>query len=101
MSNDPSPFALGTPVLFSHILRRDTSAYPLRVWRSVALVAEQQGIIVGKRTLMDLNVPWEYEAGYVPQLESAQRFPAYLIAYDLYRRPVKVLPEHVRLIGPL
>lgn len=94
------PLPLGTRVLFSHPLtRRYLPGSPARkVWEP-PLYAEDanrkhQGVVVGVRTLSDGRTHWNGEdepISYTPD----EHFTAYLIAYDLHRKPVHVRPEHV------
>lgn len=60
--------------------------------------APRLGILVGIRTLANGRVDYEYEEGSVFDVVGAERFTAYLIAYDLRRKPVWVLPEHTRIV---
>ena len=58
-----------------------------------------EGVIVGKRTLTNGNIRWLGEDegnGYAP----VESVTAYLIAYDLHRKPVHVLPEHITATLP-
>jgi len=53
-----------------------------------------EGIIVGKRTLSEGQTHWigsDEGTAYIPK----KHFTAYVIAYDLRRKPVHVLPEHI------
>lgn len=52
-----------------------------------------EGVIVGKRTLSNGNTHYGYDEG-TTYLQT-EHFTAYLIAYDLHRKPVHVLPEHI------
>lgn len=51
------------------------------------------GIVIGRRVLANGYLHYAYEEGTT--FEPDQRFAAYLIAYDLHRAPVYVLPEHI------
>jgi len=55
-----------------------------------------EGVIVGKRTLTEGNTYWHGESTeYTP----TRSFTAYLIAFDLRRKPVHVLPEHIEVVA--
>ena len=56
-----------------------------------------EGVIVGKRTLSNGNLRWLGEEGGNSYI-STESFTAYLIAYDLHRKPVHVLPEHITAV---
>lgn len=99
-------FTLGQRVAYSeHIRRRASrpgeSGGPDKIWSNnpgPGLDDQHwpggKGIIVGKRTLSNGNTRWMGEdAGYI--YDSLEHFTAYLIAYDLQRKPVHVLPEHI------
>lgn len=54
------------------------------------------GIVVGIRTLSNGHVTygdWE-DGGHVYHADKDGSFTAYLVAYDVRRKPVYVLPEH-------
>lgn len=51
------------------------------------------GIIIGKRTLANGYANYDYDSGTT--FEPDQHVTAYVIAYDLHRKPVYVLPEHI------
>lgn len=104
-------FELGQRVAYSeHIRRRDTGPgefdfdKPNRIWSTnggpfSGTGWEEhrwpggEGVIVGKRTLSNGRASWQ-EEGYT-QYTIKETFIAYLIAYDLRRKPVHVLPEHI------
>jgi monoamine oxidase len=68
-----------------------------RAWEPDPYAPEREGIIIGKRTLSNGHHYWEsegYGEGYWIN-EPAEHFTAYLIAFDLHRKPVHVLPEHI------
>ena len=68
-----------------------------RAWEPNPYAPEREGIIIGKRTLSNGHHAWEsegYGEGYWLN-EPAEHFTAYLIAFDLRRKPVHVLPEHI------
>lgn len=101
---------LGQPLTFTHALHRTIAgtdpARPLRkVWEPrpaswhVPRTTTLHGIIIGIRTLADGEFA---TAGgpYDPPEEvfiSTDHYTAYLVAYDLRRKPVYVLPEHATL----
>lgn len=101
-----SDFQLGQLVTYSeHIRRRDSRPGeflgPNRIWSNNGgpglenTYAGGEGVIVGKRTLTEGNVSYVGEyAEYIPR----RSFTAYLIAFDLRRKPVHVLPEHIEVI---
>lgn len=87
---------LGTLVRFSRPLQRTldvaTSANR-KVWRADPYrPGEYGGIVVGLRTLSDGEVV-DYAGTYRPE----RHFRAVLIAEDLHRKPVLVLPEDVEV----
>lgn len=104
-----SGFQLGQRVRFSTHLRRRSAGPgeflgPDKIWSANAGPFSGpdweehrwpggEGVIVGKRTISNGDVNYRYDEGsdYV----AAEYFTAYLIAYDLYRKPVHVLPEHI------
>lgn len=58
-----------------------------------------QGIIIGKRTLA--NGVNHYNGDDEPiTFIPKERFTAYLVAYDLHRKPVYVRPEHLTPAEP-
>ena len=59
-----------------------------------------EGMIVGRRTLSNGNLRWLGEEGGNSYI-STESFTAYLIAYDLHRKPVHVLPEHITPTHPV
>lgn len=103
---------LGTRVTFSHVLRRRAESLPDRratggyqdrkVWRPVPALPQTgrlatPGIVIGLRTLANGVVRYggyEEPTTFTPD---GDRIPAILISYDLRRKPVLVLPEHVDL----
>lgn len=99
-----SEFTLGQRVQFSQHLFRKTVvgegyyADVTKVWTSEPYPGSKthggEGLIIGRRTLSNgknnypgYDEPIEYEA--------KERFTAYLVAFDLRRKPVHVLPEHI------
>lgn len=100
-------FQLGQRVRYTeHIQRKyiaehdrvDVLRGPNKQWTSQAYPGKRleggEGVIVGKRTLSDGH--YDYGWGEEPGVYSPTRhFTAYLIAFDLRRKPVYVLPEHI------
>lgn len=70
-----------------------------RVWKPSLIVQEREGIVVGTRTLMNVEQVFiGYEEGWDNDLATAERFQAVLVAYDIRRKPVFVLPEELEVI---
>lgn len=98
-------YQLGQRVKFSeHIQRKYMSESerghnaPNKQWTGQAYPGKRfdggEGVIVGKRTLSDGH----YDYGYSDEpgtYSPTRHFTAYLIAFDLRRKPVHVLPEHI------
>lgn len=89
------PLELGQRVTFKATLTRTSLARELagpwrKAWRRHGRLA-MAGIIVGRRTLSDgvLELGYDEPTVYHPE----RHFTAYLVAYDLNRKPVHVLPE--------
>jgi hypothetical protein len=75
-----------------------------KVWESVpgyiVKPVQQEGIIVGKRTLANgENGWWEEEVGTI--FYPKERFTAFLIAFDMRRKPVFVRPEDIEVLEEL
>lgn len=99
-------FQLGQPVRYAEHITRKFIPFdqrkpeePNKQWTGEAYPGKRNdggvGIIVGKRTLTDGHFSYGYsdEPGdYRP----TRHFTAYLVAYDLRRKPVFVLPEHIQ-----
>lgn len=96
---------LGQPVKFTATLKRGGEtrmaerfgrqvAEHWKVWRRHQHPAIE-GIIVGQRTLANGRAEYEHEAGMVWYPGTAVRFTAYLIAFDLHRKPVLVMPVDI------
>lgn len=93
---------LGSIVRFNYTLLRRSGSEPdprrpsrrkyTRTW-TPQLRAVREGVVVGVRSLANGEVEYLGEEGTV--FSSTERFRAYLIAFDLYRKPVLVLPEHI------
>jgi hypothetical protein len=104
-----SKLELGQRVTFSHPLHRKyengkkfwtdnpfpalIDLYPShRASREVP----RDGVIVGKRTISNGDLlDWE-EGSY----GSIERFTAYLVAFNLHRKPVYVMPERIKAVTP-
>lgn len=95
-------FLLGDPVEFGRYLeRRIVAPRSRRVWTPTIVHMLQQhkhsdhwvdrlrGVIIGTRTLANGHVEWDEGSLFIPD----QRVRAYLVAYELHRSPVHVLPE--------
>jgi hypothetical protein len=68
-----------------------------RTWKRSLIEEHREGIVIGSRTLMNLERKYiGYEEGWENNLTTAERFKAYLIAYDMRRKPVLVLPADIR-----
>ena len=100
--------SLGDPVVFTHYLqrgRRREAGQPNRTWVRVAVSAllpvdrdprplMLNGILIGKRTLWDGDVQWEDSyAIFSPKVKHR----AYVVAWDLNRKPLYVLAGDVVL----
>jgi hypothetical protein len=93
---DDDNLALGTPVRFKRPLHRvrTLANREQKVWEADPYRAgEYAGIVVGVRTLSDGEVI-AWGAGYRPE----RHYRAVLIAEDLHRKPVLVLPEDVEVV---
>lgn len=98
-----APYELGQRVRYAeHIVRRGARdwepAEPHLLWSGEAYPGKRldggEGIIIGKRTLTEGNVIWHGpEDG--SEYKATKHFAAYIIAFDLHRKPVHVLPEHI------
>lgn len=96
-------FALGAKVTFTRELERKTKAdWSARTWVPQEEYAKpREGVVVGKRTLNNgiftsegLFEAYDEGLGQV-RYRTTESFCAYLIAYDLHRKPVHVLPEDI------
>lgn len=95
-------FQIGQRVIFTHPLSRRHTYNAQRNRSGRAWVpepydrdaaTEQEGVIVGKRTLANGDAHFEE---WVPVFTPTEHFQAYLIATDLHRKPVFVRVENVR-----
>lgn len=100
-----SDFTLGQRVKYAeHIKRRNSRPGeflgPNRIWSNEPwpghVLPGGEGIIVGKRTLSNGDAHWGYDESST--YTSKESFSAYLIAFDLHRKPVHVLPEHITAV---
>ena len=102
-----SGFELGQRVTFTHPLYRHTRGTNYTVHKTwephpyYADAAKQRdGIIVGKRSLANGTTQWQdYGDGGMYEFIPNEYFAAYLIAFDLRRKPVYVRPEHVEALS--
>jgi hypothetical protein len=103
-----SDYTLGQRVRFQHSLHRRTKFWGVdtaqfdKFWTTMLYPPSTrthggEGIIIGKRTLSNGN---NHYNGYDEPIvyEPKERFTAYLVAFDLQRKPVHVLPEHIEPI---
>lgn len=93
-------YGLGDKVTFSHPLhRKETLASEvwqgrwLHEWQPDPFQPTRPGVIVGRRTLSNGNVHYLGEDG--TDYRPTEHFTAYLVAFDLRRKPVLVRPEHI------
>jgi hypothetical protein len=98
-----SGFTLGQRVRYAeHIQRRHSRPGefdgPDKIWSAEPYPGGRtkggEGIIVGKRTLSNGHTQWMGEYGGTVY-SVAESFTAYVIAFDLRRKPVFVLPQHI------
>lgn len=101
---------LGQRVRFTHVLKRHgrpdsqrVTAAEVRRWDPWPQSGE--GIIFGKRVLSNGHVERDTEydewTGRTYMLKTwvgVHHFTAYLVAFDLRRKPVIVLPEHLEIV---
>lgn len=92
-------FVFGQQVVFSRPLvrraHRKQQGRPARTWvPNMYDDTRRTGIVVGIRTLADGEVEYNYDEPTV--FYPTRHFRAYLIATDLRRKPVLVLPEDMR-----
>jgi hypothetical protein len=103
-------YTLGQAVTFTrHLVRRTAGSqygHPdgwVKRWETttpagVTPAEPRHGVVVGVRTLVDgTNVNHGYEGGIV--FRPVRYYSAYLVAFDLRRRPVYVLPDHLTPTG--
>ena len=97
-------YQLGQQVVYNrHITRRgyrpDGAPGPDACWSSELWPGRPTdggaGIIVGKRTLSNGDIHVSYGEDAATVYKPTEHFQAYLVAFDLRRKPVFVLPEHL------
>lgn len=104
--------ALGAPVTFdmADVLGRYSDPLPpdskyrtgwLKVWKPNPYLPRSSepraGVIVGVRTLANGYATWAYRDEpivFYPE----EHFTAYLVAFDLRRKPVLLLPKNVQVL---
>lgn len=99
----PPEFELGDRVRYEHFLVRrhpESGEFlgPGSIWTTVLYgegnrTGSGQGIIIGKRTLSDGDTLYNYDVGN--EYRPFRHYTAWLVAYDLRRKPVHVLPHHL------
>ena len=94
-------FTLGQPVMFTNPLQRCVGEYErgreTKTWESTwgpEFGPALKGIIVGKRSLADGHRVYLGEDEGLAFAPTA-RFPAYMVAFDMNRKPALVRPEHI------
>lgn len=96
--------ALGDRVIFTRELeRKSTEDWSGRTWEPQGEYAEpREGVVVGKRMLNNgtfrkepVDDGYEFAGPTVIHYRTTESFTAYLISYDLRRKPVYVLPEDI------
>lgn len=110
---DPvDPFRFGVHVHFEHVLSRVLELdhrsskhdpahkimHHLKLWKVRPSTDRQgDGILIGKRTLVNGERDFlGYDEGVA--FRRGESFSAWLVAYDMQRNPVYVLPEHLTLL---
>lgn len=92
--------ALGSKVTYSHTVVKHKKPFVYVNYRAepVPEGTVDTGIIVGRRTVMDYDVDHEYEGPIwaTPKGKTSKR--VWLVAYNLDRRPVMVLDQHITTI---
>jgi len=103
-----SEYTFGQSVQFTRSLVRryehgGTSWEGRKVWKAEQYPGQPDpeptpGIVVGVRTLANgTNTYGGYDEPI--QFKATERFTAYLVAHDMRRKPVLVLPEHLSPAG--
>lgn len=106
-STEEYTFQLGDRVHFQNPLVRnfrrvDREKYgrkvsiDLKVWEPNPFAARREGIVVGVRTLSNgerVYIGYEEGLTFAPE----EHFTAYLVAFDMRRKPVHVRPEDLAL----
>lgn len=87
---------LGTKVSTSNKIQ-SFRTYHKKVWKTVPLRKPITGIIVGRRYVQNGEIEGGFydEPTYFCQTSTVQ---CYLIAFDLHKNPIHVLPEHLEII---
>ena len=110
-------FELGEPVLFTDTVAKKrvnsvvewhSAGVPSRAVDRMnekkAWVREYRtlntGVIVGSRTLSEYSVEHYYDEGSVISCIPATAKRAWLVSYDMRRKPVLVLDEHIKSLRP-
>lgn len=92
---------MGTPVLITHRLRRESVRVPdssgvlrrSRVWTRIPVEASPTFFVVGERSYADGTITIGDDA---ISFRPTRRYKVYLVCSDLRRAPVAVLPEDLR-----
>ena len=99
-------YELGQRVRFTHALIRVWDDGK-KLWEDIPRAAADEGIVMGKRTLSNgENEKLTEFDGYGSfilvgtEYRATEHFTAYLIAFDLRRKPVLVRPEHMEVLLP-
>ena len=94
-------YQLGQRVRFTNpmyrALRDRGTPNVMKAWIPRTDLPEQEGVIIGKRQLVNGKRYWESgdgEGGWY-EFDPKERFTAYLVAYTMHNKPVPVLPEHL------
>ena len=82
----------------AHIVRKDGKWLHPAEWKTmekkwVRIESEFTGTITGKRTLSNGTVQYD-DNHYTPD----EYFRAYIVVFDMYKKPVYVLPEDLKII---
>lgn len=70
-----------------------TKPHPYRMWAPVPMM-RTHGVVVGKRVLANNYV--HHDPYAMPAAKETDKVSAYLIAYDMRKAPIYVLPEHMK-----
>lgn len=92
---------MGTPVIITHRLRRETVRVPdsagvlrrSRVWTRIPVEDSPTYFVVGERSYADGTVSVGDDA---ISFHPTKRYKVYLVASNLLRAPVAVMPEDLR-----
>jgi hypothetical protein len=91
-------FELGQRVTVREALHRHYRG-GLKVWESErgwAYPYDRTGIVTGVRSLANGKIIHGYEEGNV--FISQERFRAYIVTFDIYRKPWLALPQHIEAV---